>query len=88
MSQSRCLFEKLVPKEWRLASTGWGCHIFNDGTGLIIFLEPGEGATGEGALRMQEREGDGGTSLSRRVPSSDLGKRRRGWTEMLASLMV
>lgn len=50
-------FEKLAPKEWRLASTGWGCHIFNDGTGLIIFLGPGEGDTGEGVLRMQEREG-------------------------------
>lgn len=49
-------------------AAGWGCQLFNDGRDLIIFLGPGEGASEEGALRMQEREGGGRGQPSQEEP--------------------
>lgn len=55
--ESTASLRSFAPKKRRLAAAGWECWLFSDGRDLIIFLGAGEGASREGALRMQEREG-------------------------------
>lgn len=54
--ESTASLRSFAPKKWRLVAAGWECRLFSDGRDLIIFLGAG-GASREGALRMQEREG-------------------------------
>lgn len=55
--REHCFFKKLRSKEMETGCCWMGMQAFNDGRDLIIFLGAGDGASREGALRMQEREG-------------------------------
>lgn len=79
----------LGPREQRLVAAGWRGRLCTDEGDVIIFLEPGEGASRGGALSLLEREGgDRRTSLDGRSPSAESRERRTGWTEMPESLKV